>query len=388
MLPRWFRKNAGDRLAARAVKDYERSCDEWEVVRHLKEALELGLEEFPRDRAYMFLGAAYEDLSLHDEAERAYESALAINPHNATVLSNLGLVSERKGDLARARLLYAQALEANPRSAYAHNNLGVLLHREGLHREALPLLQRATELDPRLATAYANLARCHAHLGEFAAAQAAFRRASQVGYDALDGLRRELVGLEASLPNVYFDAKAFFRLAESLLPWDDGLDRLFQRAIDEPEALYDELIASGRRLFLTSDLVARALPWMLLCDELNARGLAVRGSERPFSEWVEAVLSAMQRRGLSTPAPEETHERVRELLVGDDGLSALDTLFEVLTHDEEVVLLRLWENAEQTIVVPIHRADWFDAGYPGYEGPPGPGMVGFFGTEPRPEPLH
>lgn len=375
-------------MAARAVKDYERSCDEWGVVRQLKEALELGLEEFPKDRAYMFLGAAYEDLALYDEAERAYELASAINPKNSTVLSNLGLVMERKGDLERSRILYAQALEANPRSAYAHNNLGVLLHRQGLHREALPMLRRAAELDPRLATAYANLARCHAHLGDFAAAQTAFHRASQVGYDALDGLRRELVDLEASSPKVYFDTKAFFRLAACLLSWDETLARLFARAIDEPEALYEELIASGRRLFLTGDLVVRALPWMLLCDELHTRGLAVRGAERSFSAWLEAVLSAMQQRGLSTPGLGETEGRVRERLEGDDGLSALDVLFEVLTQDEEIVLLRFWETSEQANVVPLHRSDWFDVGYPRYAGEAGPGMVDFFGIEPRPEELH
>lgn len=388
MPPRWFRRHAGDRLAARAVKDYERSRDEWEVVRDLEEALSLGLEAFPRDRAYTYLGAAYEDLGLHDEAERAYEAALAVHPENSTALSNLGLVVERKADLARARILYTRAIEANPRSAYAHNNLGVLLHRQGMHREALPLLQRAAELDPRLATAYANLARCHAHLGEFAAAQEAFLRASRVGYDALDELRRELLDLETSLPKVYFDPKPFFRLAEGLLPWDEGLERLFQRAIHEPEALYDALIASGRRLFLTSDQVMRALPWLLLCDELCTRGLAVRGEERPFAEWLDAVLSTMQRRGLSTPPREQVHEHIRALLEEDDDRSALDTLFEVLTLDEEIVLLRLWETAEQTIVVPLHRADWFDAGYPSYEGAAGPGMVGFFGTEPRPEPMH
>lgn len=121
---------------------------------------------------------------------------------------------------------------------------------------------------------------------------------------------------------------------------------------------------------------------------LGTRPIGARGACRLGRCRRDAVLSTMQRRGLSTPPREQVHEHIRELLEEDDDRSALDTLFEVLTLDEEIVLLRLWETAEQTIVVPLHRADWFDAGYPSYEGAAGPGMVGFFGTEPRPEPMH
>ena len=373
-------------MAADAIAAYERSHDEFDVIRRLKEALALGLEEVPLDRAHTFLGAAYGDVGLHSEAEQAYETALRHNARNSTALSNLGMLLEARGELARCRELYERAIEVKPNNAFAHNNLGLLLLKQGLYREACRTLERATELDSTLGVAFANLARCCARMGDVAAAQIAFQRASQRGYAQLDSLQRELMDLKLALPPVYFEKDAFFRLAEQLLPPEPKLRAMLERAAREPQALYAELTAGGRALFLTDDLVSNALPWLLLCDELRLRGLAVRGASRSLESWIELVQAAARQRGLAFPS-DSTHQLAADLRAtcgpqtgeADDN-DALDAFFHLVTEDGTIVLLRLWEGQAQAILCPLARRAWDAAAYPLFEGPEGPGMVQLLGT--------
>jgi Tfp pilus assembly protein PilF len=377
-------------MAADAIADYERSRDEFDVIRRLTEALALGLKEVSPDRVYTFLGAAYGDVGLNAEAEQAYEAALAHNARNSTALSNLGMLLERRGELARARELYAQAIEVKPGNGYAHNNLGLLLLRQGLHREARRALERATEVDPTLAVAFANLARCCAAMGDFAAAQLAFQYASQRRYDQLDSLQRELTDQKLSLPPVYFDEEAFFRLADQLLPSRPEFRSMLERAVREPHTLYAELAAGGRTLFLTEYLVSKALPWLLMCEELQLQGLAVRGAGRSLESWIELVGVAAQKRGISW-LWQDTQALAAELRSyarergGHDDNEALDAFFHLLTQDGTVVLLRMWEGQTQALLCPLTRQGWDAAAYPLFDGPEGPGMVQLLGTA-LPEP--
>lgn len=60
-------------------------------------------------------------------------------------------------DWGQAVDLYGQALELEPNNAGLHNNLGVVLRRQGELSGAIEAYQRATELDPNLSAAYVNL---------------------------------------------------------------------------------------------------------------------------------------------------------------------------------------------------------------------------------------
>ncbi|NJK63613.1 MAG: tetratricopeptide repeat protein [Synechococcaceae cyanobacterium SM2_3_1] len=60
-------------------------------------------------------------------------------------------------DWGQAVDLYRQALELEPNNAGLHNNLGVVLRRQGDLSTAIAAYRRATELDPNLSAAYVNL---------------------------------------------------------------------------------------------------------------------------------------------------------------------------------------------------------------------------------------
>jgi hypothetical protein len=370
--------HAGDRLAAEGGNDYERSRDPFEVIRKLKKAIALGLDVYPLDRAQTFLGAAYDDAGLAEEAEAAYRAALQHNPANSTALSNLGMIHERRGELARARDHYQRAIAANPDNGYAHNNLGVLLLKSGENRGARPVLERAAELNPTLSVAFANLARCCANLGDFGAAQVAFRAASQRGYDGIEGLERELRDKQAAMPPVYFDEAAFLRLAARLLPASPDVETLLRRAIADPHALHAELAAGGRDFYASEAVVAHTLPWLLLCAEVTSRGLGVPGAERDIADWFALVTAAARRRGLDIPTDSSLRDGMRRRADADEDRedpSPLFDFFHALTADWKVVLLRVWETAEQAIVCPLARDDWDAIAYPFTEGADGPGKI-------------
>jgi hypothetical protein len=387
VLKRLFGKgHSGDRLAAEGGNDYERSRDPFDVIKKLKKAIALGLDAYPLDRAQTFLGAACGDAGLADEAEAAYEAALRHNPANSTALSNLGMIHERRGQLTRARDHYERAIAANPNNGFAHNNLGVLLLKSGDNRAARPVLERAAELNPTLSVAFANLARCCANLGDFGPAQVAFRGASQRGYDGIEDLERELRDKQAAMPPIYFDEAAFLRLAERLLPPSPDVQKLLRRAIANPHGLHVELVAGGRDFYASEAVVAHALPWLLLCAEVTTRRLGVPGAERDIADWFELVTGAARRRGLAIPTDSALREAMQlRVEAGEhrEDPSPLFDFFHALTADWKIVLLRLWETAEQAIVCPLARDDWEAIAYPYTEGPDGPGKIDLL-AEPTP----
>ncbi len=101
-----------------------------------------------------------------DQARRAYERALALDPKHADAHVNLGCLEHEGGQLARAELHYRAALEAEAEHAVAAFNLGVVLEDRRRFAEACAAYQRALEADQGLADAHYNLARVLEHLGQ------------------------------------------------------------------------------------------------------------------------------------------------------------------------------------------------------------------------------
>ena len=62
-----------------------------------------------------------------DEARRAYQEALRLQPAFVEAHINLGLLHHNTGDLTEAETCYRRALECGPESALAHFNLAVVL---------------------------------------------------------------------------------------------------------------------------------------------------------------------------------------------------------------------------------------------------------------------
>src|SRR4051812_1902377 len=64
-----------------------------------------------------------------EAALRELRAAIAINPHNAPWLFNLGMVLDEMGRFDEAADAYRKVLNIEPRDTRALNHLGVALHR-------------------------------------------------------------------------------------------------------------------------------------------------------------------------------------------------------------------------------------------------------------------
>jgi arylsulfatase A-like enzyme/Flp pilus assembly protein TadD len=110
-----------------------------------------------------------------EDAKQAFERAVAADPSSAEYLSNLGNAKRASGDRAGAEAAYRSALAADPGAANALNGLGVLLVETGRASDAIPLLQKAVDADSNLWEARLNLGIAHQTSGNLDAAAAAYR---------------------------------------------------------------------------------------------------------------------------------------------------------------------------------------------------------------------
>ena len=85
-----------------------------------------------------------------ERAEQAYEEALRLNPGNAHLRYDLGmLLAQRDEGLARSEAIASQMKDDNPESALYYDVLGWVYHQQGRSAEAVHLLTRATQAAPR-----------------------------------------------------------------------------------------------------------------------------------------------------------------------------------------------------------------------------------------------
>jgi tetratricopeptide (TPR) repeat protein len=107
---------------------------------------------------------AYEEDS-PEEARRAYEEAIRINPALTDAHINLGLLHHDLGQFVEAERCYRRALEFQPSLALAHFNLGVVLEDRGKKSAALKAYQEALKHAPDFLEAHCNLAQLYEKLG-------------------------------------------------------------------------------------------------------------------------------------------------------------------------------------------------------------------------------
>jgi Tfp pilus assembly protein PilF len=84
-----------------------------------------------------------------DRARGSFEKALARNPTSGEIHYLLGVVDERRKDLAAAAASYASAIRYEPAMAKAHDRLGFLYGQLGRTEEAVREFERAVQLSPR-----------------------------------------------------------------------------------------------------------------------------------------------------------------------------------------------------------------------------------------------
>jgi cytochrome c-type biogenesis protein CcmH/NrfG len=109
----------------------------------------------PSEFRYWYLLGRYWQFNLVDadasRAIRAYTTALALNPHDAEIWSDLATAYESEGDIAAARDAFLHAKRAYPLSAEVSWRYGNFLLRQGELDAAFLEIRHAVEADPKRA---------------------------------------------------------------------------------------------------------------------------------------------------------------------------------------------------------------------------------------------
>ena len=113
-------------------------------------------------------------------AIRAYEILIAQEP-TATLYASLAqLYGQRVGDMAKAQESLQKALQLDPRNAAVLGNLGIVYAITGRSDEAIALFDRALAADPSNARMYLNKGKALRQLGRIAEADQMTERAVQL----------------------------------------------------------------------------------------------------------------------------------------------------------------------------------------------------------------
>jgi len=130
--------------------------------------------------AHQFLGRMFMRHRQVEEAIESFREAIALEPDNAALYSDLGLALAEHGQTELAIAAYRDALKRNPASAQTHNDLGFTLARLGRLEEARLHFTEAVRIDPNLADAHRNLGLALANLGRFDEAINAFKEVLRI----------------------------------------------------------------------------------------------------------------------------------------------------------------------------------------------------------------
>lgn len=145
----------------------QRAGRDAEAMREFLSAIRLK----PSSEAYNDIGYMLLSQRRYEEALRAYEEALKLDPEmalarqgKATVYVELGLLSQKEGRYQEALEQYKEALLLDPRQPAAYNNVGTLLFLQARWKEAAQFFRRALELRPAYPEARDNLQKTHEEL--------------------------------------------------------------------------------------------------------------------------------------------------------------------------------------------------------------------------------
>ncbi|MDD5299063.1 MAG: tetratricopeptide repeat protein [Gallionella sp.] len=145
------------------------------------EAMRRAVELNPNDaEVHNNLGVLLQAQGRLEAALASLRRALELKPDYANAHNSLGSILDDLGQFEAAQASYRRALELNPDFADAHNNMGVALKDQGQFAAAAASLRRAIELKPDYAEAHNNLGIVLNAQGQFDAAQASCRRALEL----------------------------------------------------------------------------------------------------------------------------------------------------------------------------------------------------------------
>jgi tetratricopeptide (TPR) repeat protein len=113
---------------------------------------------------------------MRDEARRAYQQALKIEPSCLAAYSGLARLYQAMGDRERAIQTYQKGLQALPQAASLRFDLGLCQARQKDWQPALQNLQAAVNLDPENTAYVKTLAFCLGQVGRYNESLVMFRK--------------------------------------------------------------------------------------------------------------------------------------------------------------------------------------------------------------------
>jgi tetratricopeptide (TPR) repeat protein len=126
-------------------------------VRVLKPPVKRTVHVSSRSADQWVLAAMELEADSPEEARRAYQEALRLDPGLVDAHINLGLLFHRERRLPEAEQCYRQAIESAPQEVLGHFNLAVVLTDAGDRRGAIDAYERVVTLVPSFAEAQCNL---------------------------------------------------------------------------------------------------------------------------------------------------------------------------------------------------------------------------------------
>jgi tetratricopeptide (TPR) repeat protein len=129
----------------------------------------------PREPDVHFgLGYLYWKAKQYDEAKKAFEVELALDPTHALALAYLGDIALKNSEVENAGTLLEKSLQHKNDLRIAYFDLGTVRMAQKNYPAALKALKRAVELDPTQPDAHYRLGRVYRALGKTAEAEAEF----------------------------------------------------------------------------------------------------------------------------------------------------------------------------------------------------------------------
>ena len=180
-----------DEFFERAIDEGNAARDERQYIKAEAAYLRAQSLKSKDSRAIYGLGNLYSDQQRWEEAERAYRTAIEIEPTAPEPHIALSFVLTQPiigGDLseryAEAEKLARRAIEIDPKNALAYDQLGVALELGGvIGQETQNAYRKAIRLEPTFALAYAHLGRLLRKTGMANESAAAYRSAIQYSTD-------------------------------------------------------------------------------------------------------------------------------------------------------------------------------------------------------------
>jgi superkiller protein 3 len=179
----FFERAIEEGAAARVARHYAKAEDAYLRARSLKTK---------DSRAVYGLGNLYSDQQRWEEAERAYRTAINIEPNAPEAYVALSFVLTQPiigGNLAsrytEAEKHARRAIKIDPKNASAYDQLGVALELRGVvSQDTQNAYRKAIELEPKFALAYAHLGRLLRKIGSADESIAAYHSAIEFSTDA------------------------------------------------------------------------------------------------------------------------------------------------------------------------------------------------------------